>query len=135
MQWLIDIVKEWVEEWFATYAGYHDRGHKITWDLVIANMTMDGTWQLWDLSGIIPEGVKAVNVFGTGTHADIHKHLKLSPITNASQRGETLLRTKVANVAEVGRTAYAVTTDRKIYYNAEAPNWSAIQMQIKGWWY
>lgn len=135
MQWLIDIAIEAMKAWFADYGGYHERPHTISWDFSLVDFTMDETWRELDLSSIIPEGVKAVNVFASGVHADIHKHLKVSPITNEPQRGTTLLRTKVATVAEVGRIACGVTTDRKMYYSAEAPNWNSIQMQIKGWWF
>ncbi|GAI04822.1 unnamed protein product, partial [marine sediment metagenome] len=60
MQWLIDIIKEWHDVWFASYGGYHDRGEYALADWKLADLTADGAWHTLDASGIVDANAKAI---------------------------------------------------------------------------
>ena len=55
MQWLIDIIKEWIIAQGYLTKGYVKRDDPVNADFAMGDFTKDGTWHDLDLSSIVPE--------------------------------------------------------------------------------
>lgn len=134
MQWLIDIVKEWIVAEGYIKTSFVDRGDPAAWDFIVGNFTRDAAWHDLDLSGIVPAGAKAVAVFGKITTDAVGSVFRLRKNGNANAFNLTELRTTVANVSASYDIITIPDANRVIEYYASVANWFDISLVVKGWW-
>lgn len=135
MQWLIDIVKEWVLAQGYLSAGFVDRGDPAVYDFVVGDFIKDDDWHVLDLSGIIPANVKGVALSVVLVNADAEKHFKVRTHGNANAINVGNMNTSVGLVATSGDLEVAPNEDGKIDYWITSVNWIVIRLTVKNWWF
>ena len=134
MQWLIDIAKEAMENWIYDNGIYRYRGDPAAVDFISATLTKDGVYHDLDLSGIVDENAKAVNLviyfncLNTGI-ASLYKAKGQVNPANTSQ-----LITQIASVPFAADIQVAIDSTGKIEYNIGAATWIFYSITVKGWW-
>lgn len=156
MQWLIDIIKEWIlsqkyaTEVWAKAADMSDRqwvlerGYLTTgyvrrpavtgWDFSEADFIEDGTWRWLDLSAIVPDGAKAVHFISRFKNTAIGEGVHFGHPDDITKGGYHSHYTLVAGARHGWVWAVALDTDRKIKYLLSASNWPEHRIRICGWW-
>lgn len=114
--------------------GFTDRGDPATYDLTAGDMTTDGTWNDWDLSGIIDSGAKAVLLRSEIADGSVSQRLIFRKNGNAQTKVTSEHRTQVANINHDMEHVVAPDSNRVIEYFASNTTWSAIKIVVKGWW-
>jgi len=145
MQWLIDIVKEWIEaqgyaleSWVQAQGylttGFVNRGDAAGYDFTLATLTADGVLHDLDLSGIIPAGTKAVLLQYSirADDTDVNVNLKTKGFVNFYNA--TLLSTQTANVVMSGTVVIMPDENRKCSYWIEAGTFDLVALTVGGWW-
>lgn len=146
MQWLIDIIKEWViAQAYATVAwvqaqgyltaGFVDRGDPAAFDFDKTDLITDGTWHDLDLSTIVPAGAKAILASILINDELIERSLMFRKKGNVNIFNRSLIYTQVSNIYNSLDLVIPVDADRKIQYRGEAIVWVAIYVTVKGWWF
>lgn len=135
MQWLIDICKEWVEEWFATYVGYVDRGDVLESDFGAKDLTIDGLWHELNLGGIIPENAKAAHISTRARSIGVEMIIAYRKKGKIQPFGHRALVTQVDQLDIETHVPVALDADRKIEYQITDVIWPFITVRIKGWWF
>lgn len=134
MQWLIDIVQEWIVAEGYIKTSFVNRGDAGAPDFVVANFTRDGAWHDLDLSGIIPAGATAAAA-ALFIRANVTANtIRFTPSDFAGDDNRTNIITQAAGVSIEQDITLVLNSDRKVRYKATAGNWTAIQLTIKGWW-
>ncbi|MBA7654814.1 hypothetical protein ES703_62707 [subsurface metagenome] len=145
MQWLIDIIKEWIvaegyalESWvlakgYLTHS-FVDRGDPVGPDWQLVSFTVDGTWRDLDLSSIVPAGAKAV-LFNLGMiSGSMSSFFELRKKTNANNIVRTFSNVQVASVVQGYDLVTACSDARIVQYKATSPGFLALELVVKGWW-
>lgn len=135
MQWLIDIIKEWHDGWFADHGGYHNRQAPYKHDFKVTDFTWDGEWHDLDLSSIVPEGAKAANLHATFHHSDIAVigYFRSKDVINIHATCQA--RPQIANHFNCFRRAVGLDANRVIQYMFTTGPWDEFLMSVKGWWF
>lgn len=134
MQWLIDLIRDWVIAQGYLTIGFVDRGDPPVWEFTILDFTTDGTWREFDLSAIVPDGAKAVTlsvIFMANVAAATAYFRKDG---NANDANVSALITQLANVVMQFDIVCPISTDRKLEYKFTNVNWLVILVTVKGWW-
>lgn len=134
MQWLIDIIKDWMLDYGFLTTSYVFRGTINAHDFGTVSFTQDGAWHNLDLSSIVPEGASAVNLHGSGKSANISTILLLIKKGSGSSRAYCQLRCQVANHQNCFRRTFALGSDRKLEYKISDPPFSLLNISVVGWW-
>lgn len=134
MQWLIDLVKEWIIEQGYISASYVDRGDPAAYDFTQATLTQDNAWHDLDLSAIVPAGTRAVNLNLRGRHSSTGKELLFRANGNVNYHNASGLRTVVGSLYLYNEITIALDSNRIIEYKAMSPNWTNISISVKGWY-
>lgn len=156
MQWLIDLIKEWViAQAYATVAyvdywiaktiewvedqnylqtSFVDRGDPAAWDFIIGNFTADGAWHDLNLSSIVPAGAKSVLFLVYIRNDAVNKDFYLRRKGNANAYNMVMQRTEVANLVRVADGVCPCDENRVIQYYLTAVGWTRIRLTVKGWW-
>lgn len=145
MQWLIDIIKEWVqaqgyalESWVEAKGylttGFVDRGDPVDEDFDITDFTCDNTWRELDLSAIVPAGAKAVSLYFTTRCSVIQKYWSFRNADNVNLNNISRIRPQIANFFDAGDFTVPVSTNRKIHYNCSDGCVWTVFLTVKGWW-
>lgn len=145
MQWLIDIVKDWIESVpYATEAwveaknylttGYVDRGDPAVPDLNTGDLDKDGTWHTLDLSSVVPAGAKAVHLYLILFDDAVGSLISFRKNGNNFNSNISVMSTTVASVIEYGEIICALDSGRNLQYKVSNVTWLAITVTIKGWW-
>lgn len=135
MQWLIDIVLEWIQSQGYLTTSLINRGDPPLWDFLVGDFITDGQWHDLDLSGIIPENVKAISVLAAinATTVGLYVFFRQKGNSNLYNRGD--IRTVVANLWNTGDMTLIPDANRKIQYQTSAATFTAIDLVVKGWWF
>lgn len=134
MQWLIDIIKEWVQAQGYLTTSFIDRGDPGTNDFVTGDFIKGGGWHDLDLSGIVPAGAKAVTGRLQLNNAAINKVIYFRKKGNVNPFNVSLTSTLVANINHWEDIVFSIDSNRKAQYTCSAGVWTAITLTIKGWW-
>lgn len=135
MQWLIDIIKAWVQAQGYLTDGYVNRGDPAIIDFDMGDLIMDWGIHYLDLSAIVPEGVKAVHLFFyfISANAGTCMWLMSSDCVNCwSALGGT---TQVAGIEYDKDGPVALGPDRRIKYSAGSPPITSVAILVRGWWF
>lgn len=135
MQWLIDIIKDWIGVRGNLPAGYVNRGDPGAYDFVIGNFTVDNAWHELDLSAIVPEHATAVDLFVLGANVSSAKELIFRRHDNTNRFAIDGIRTVIAGLTEYANPVISLDETRIIEYMATTPAWAAISLAVKGWWF
>lgn len=135
MQWLIDIVKEWIITQGYLTAGFVDRGDPASKDFTLPNFTTDFTWRDLDLSAIVPEGAKAV-LLRLGINAAVgNAYIFLRTKGNVNEINMSLSRTQYSGLQQDAEPTIPLGEDRVIQYKAKNVTWTVIDCVVKNWWF
>jgi len=134
MQWLIDIIKDWIVAEGYLKSSYIDRGDPFITDFEAGDLTTDGQWHDLDLSAIVPAGAKAVvfRVYVMNTTAMSDFRMRKNGNSNAKNTSE--LYTQVGNIVYTADMIVSPDTNRIIEYTAFLFGWTTLSLTIKGWW-
>ena len=134
MQWLIDIITDWITAQGYLTTSFVDRGDPADYDFIESDLTLDGNWHDMDLSGIVPDGAKAVSIridTITGT-ATAYSAFRKKGNTNESNSANALH--PIANNANSTDLLCPISDARFIQYKFQSVPWFYIVISIKGWW-
>jgi len=135
IEWLIDIIKEWVGAQGFLQTGFVDRGDPAAYDFTSTAFTKDSAWHELDLSGIIPTNVKAVAVSIVVSNTTAGKLFRLRTNGNANTMNNAIINTQVALLFYGSDLIVAPDANRKIEYFATSAGWLTINFTVKGWWF
>ena len=114
--------------------GYVDRGDPAAYDLTVGDMTNDGNWQDWDLSGIVDSDAKAVVLRLVCQDNIVGKNVYFRTKGNSNTYNISDHRTIIANQVRRADTVVALDANQQIQYNASNTTWSSITVVVAGWW-
>lgn len=135
MQWLIDIIKEWVIAQGYLTDGFVDRGDTFPYDWTEATLDLDGQWHVLNVSTIVPAGARAI-LFRLQIKApDINRKFFLRKAGHVLPPNRVTAMTTVADVATWQDVIVAVGDVRWVEYYAHPVTWSTVRLHIAGWWY
>lgn len=137
MQWLIDIVKEWIQAQGYLLTSYVDRGDPDAYDFTVVTFSQVPIWHDLDLSAIVPAGAKSV-LFTLQMNADaVGKYFYLRKKGQVEGKNVSLTYTQVADIPTAADIICAVDEDRKVQYLISPENdyeYSVMNLTVKGWW-
>ena len=133
MQWLIDLIKDWVNAQGFLSTAYVDRGDPADKDFAIGDLTVDYAWHDLDLSAIVPDGAKAIQIQIIALISSTTKFAYLRKKGNTNTRNVTTISTQVINKIAISDTLIACDTDRIIEYKIAAINFISFDILIRGW--
>lgn len=155
-EWVIDIIKEWVEgKGYATQAwvtaknyateawvtakgylthSYQDRGDPPGWDFFQASFTIDSAWHELDLSSIIPAGPSAALIRFIANPPVINMTIELRERGDVNVAALSVLRTTVGQVWHDTQLIVGLDSTRIIQYRITAGVWSGLFAVVNGWW-
>jgi len=134
MQWLIDIIKEWVQSQSYLSTSFVDRGDPATADFNNIDFTKDGNWRDLDLSGIIPTSAKAaaISVSMIAVQTGLAFYLRTKGNVNSSN--VAVGYTQVAYLAKGLDLVVPLNSNRECQYNVAPGTWLVLDVTVKGWW-
>jgi len=116
------------------FRGFEDRGDPNAWDFTLGDLTTDGAWHDLDLSGIVPDGAKAVLLRIDLEDDAINSQLLLRKKGNANAVNMIESLTQVANQDYVVDAVCPCSDERYLEYKASNLVWTEIDIVVKGWW-
>lgn len=134
MQWLIDIVKEWIQAQGYLTHSFVDRGDPGPQDFETENFTTDGAWHDLDLSDIIPAGTKAVALRIGIMDNEIGSYIQLRTKGNTFTTNSSGFETQIADIAIAGDFIQHPDSSRLLQYRTINRVFTLIQITVKGWW-
>lgn len=134
MQWLIDIIQEWVQAQGYLTTGFVDRGDPLSHDYALGDFTKDGAWHDLNLSSIIPENAKGVALHVIGLANTTNASITLRKNGNTNDVNVSRLITVVAHEFHTADMIVALDTNRIIEYRITPVVWLALSATVKGWW-
>jgi len=134
MQWVIDLVKEWIEAEGYLLSAYVDRGDPAAIDFNLGDLITDSDWHDLDLSAIVPAGAKAVILRVDIMNSSAMSELQLRKNGNSNTQNTSKISTQANNIVFCSDMTVALDANRVIEYEAFPFGWSAITMNVKGWW-
>jgi len=135
MQWLIDIVKEWVEAKGYLTGSFVNRGDPDTPDITELGIIGDDTPQTWDISSVVPVEAKAVLIFIRAKHSIINKYLMVWADGQVNNFNRSQVTTQVADQAITAEAIVPMSGTGNIIYKANQLNFDSATITIKGWWF
>lgn len=129
MQWLIDIIKEWI----GLNAGYFFRGDISAWDFTLVDFVRDENWHELDLSAIVPEGAKAVLLKVVVESVFEDKKFDLRAHGQIYNYNTCAIFTPKSSVRIGGVYLVPCDADRKIDYEAYSTGFTTINVIVVGW--
>ncbi|MCK5616725.1 hypothetical protein KAR91_83460 [Candidatus Pacearchaeota archaeon] len=134
MQWLIDIVQEWIVAEGYIKTSFVDRGVAGDYDFDKGDLTEDGNWHNLDLSSIVPAGAKAVLIRGVVEDNLIGIEFLLRSHETPSTHNVSAILTQVAFVGMALDMIVHLDSNRIVEYKATNTIWSEIGLTVGGWW-
>lgn len=135
MQWLIDIIKEWViAQRYLTTSCVH-RGYTSTWDWFVLDFIKDGAWHDLDCSSIVPQGAKFI-VFAYQVQATaVAKKFFLRCKGDITGPVRSAVSTTTAFLSFYGDMVCACDDNQQVQYWITPDTWLALGLVVKGWWF
>lgn len=134
MQWLIDIAIKAMEQYLADNPRFVDRGDPADWDFGFGDFIKDNAWHTLDLSGIVPEGVKAVLIRYATTATSSGYDIWIRKKGNTNQRNAGNIDSKGTDADEVGDMIISPDENRQIEYLIPEDEFTVIKLVVGGWW-
>lgn len=134
MQWLIDIIKAWIEAQGYLTTSFVDRGDHAVHDFTTGDFIVDGDWHDLDLSSIVAENAKGVAFRIRIKTSVIGMTAEFRTKGNIKSFNMGGINTVVADVNHVGDCIIPLKTDRKIEYSLFGTGLQALYLNVKGWW-
>lgn len=134
MQWLIDLIKEWVIAQGYLTTSYIDRGDPPIPDFDKFDFIPDDAWHELDLSGIVPAGAVAVALSVILQNIAAGRVMNFRKAGNTGAYNASRNHIDVATLFIVNDNVVSVDADRKIEYYLSTPGWITIGITVKGWW-
>lgn len=156
MEWLIDIIKEWViAQAYATEAwvylrmtemkvwawnqgwlehAFVDRGDPAGFDYDWEDFTRDDAWHDLDLSSIVPAGAKAVSLYLEFEDALVLKYIMFRKKGNVNEKAISKEYCSVANIESGNDLTVPLGENRVIQYKTNMQDRQTANVCIKGWW-
>lgn len=134
-EWIIDIIKEWVGDQGFLTAGFVDRGDPAAYDFLAGDLTLDGSWHVLDLSGIIPAGAKAVGISLQIQNTAVSRFCYFRKFGNASTINVSVSISQGANIFFGSDISCPVDTSGRIEYAFFGGGWSFVSITVKEWWF
>jgi hypothetical protein len=113
--------------------GYHDRGDPAAWDKILTDLTTDATWRDLDLSGVCPEGIKAIQIRVEARGQTPGGSFGMRKKGNENDYNVLEQCIQVADKIVCIHGTIPCDTNRKIQYNAADIDWTSINIVVKGW--
>ena len=135
VQWLIDMLKDWVDQQGFLTTSLINRGDPASADFSAFTMIADDAWHELDLSAIVPAGAKGVLMFVDVGNANAGKHARFRPHGNVNEFNVSSLVTQVGGLFYECDRVCLIDADRHIDYYFSAGAWIVRFMTIKGWWF
>lgn len=135
MQWLIDIVKEWIQAQGYLTTSFVDRGDPATTDFSIGDFTKDGIWHVLNLSGIVPTDAKAVSLLLTVTNTTVAAFAYFRTAGNLNTRNLSQAITQVSGVGLGNDIVLPLDENLRVEYVFFPAGWLVINLTVKGWWF
>lgn len=104
-------------------------------DFTVDDLVIDGDWHTLDLSGIIPQGVKAVYVQLLVKATEVGKIIRLRKDSSAGTLSTCVGRTIVANELLNIPVEMGVTPEQTLDYWIESSTWSNFSWRIRSWYF
>ncbi|MBA7695001.1 hypothetical protein ES703_103618 [subsurface metagenome] len=130
MQWLIDIIKELIHG----QLGYFYRGDPAVHDFDLLDLTIDGAWHDLDLSAIVPEGAKCVNLITNLRNQFVGVQIRIRRKGQVNIINSLTVWSQTAIVRLGGLFPVNLNADRVIEYNITPGGWTLIKISVAGWW-
>lgn len=134
MQWLIDIIQEWIIEQGYMVSSFVNRGDPAAVDFNAGDFTQDFAWHELDLSGIIPANAKAVLIGITMINTATGRPLLFRSTGNSNVSNISSQYSQVAGINISCDMVIPINTAQKIDYLAHPAGWTSIEFIVKGWW-
>lgn len=112
-----------------------DRGDPADYDYAKEDLTITGTWQDLDLSGIVPEKTKAVFILGHLEGPAVDWKISFRKKGNVNDIVHGGMETLRAGIQRHRSSIVALDDNRVIQYNADNENWTTLSLAVKGWWF
>lgn len=135
MQWLIDIVLEWIIAQGYLTTAFADRGDPAAADFDENDLTLNDAWHDLDLSGIVPEGATAVCLYCSIFAGGIFNYLYLRKKGNANFVNISGLVTQVNGIPNDNDVIVPLDANRVIQYFGETGFPGNLTLTVKGWWF
>lgn len=114
---------------------YVDRGDVAAYDFILGGLTMDGNYHALDLSAILPDSARIVEIYYNFKRNAVDGTLRFRNIdvtTEFSMAKNTML---VTGRSMYGNFAMRVDDTKIIYYNGTNDgNWVDCNITVTGWW-
>lgn len=115
--------------------GFVDRGDPSTIDVTVGNLTTDGNWYDWDLSGIVKDtNAKSVLLRLTMLDDNVGKKVSFRKKGVTNDQNVSDHRTQIANQIRREDTVVALDQNNVIQYYITNTTWDAINIVVGGWW-
>lgn len=134
MQWLIDLIKDWIIAQGYVTSCFTNRGDPAIEDFNSGDITDDDAWHDLDLSGIVPAGATAASISVSMLAQQVGLAFSLRRKGNANIYNVAIGFTQVAYGAKGLDLVVPLDGDRKCQYNAANGNWLVLDITVKGWW-
>ena len=113
--------------------GFIDRGDPTAYDWTEATLTADGAWHDLDLSSIIDEGTKAVQLTVEG-YDDSLNAIYFRKKGNANSVSKASWYNPIINQTHSQDLIVACDINGVIEYWMSAVVWTSLDITVKGWW-
>ena len=130
MQWIINMILELAKE----QIGYFNRGDNTPNDFAIGDLTLDGAWHDLDLSAIVPENAKCVDIKVNIRNDFVDRRFDIRENGNVNTVNLLSLWTQVAGIRLGGLFPINLDANRVVEYRAPAAGWTLIFLNVNGWW-
>lgn len=134
MQWLINIIQEWVQAQGYLTACFVDRGNALDYDWKLGDFTTDNNWHDLDVWFAVPTNAKGILLECKIKTNIIGSNVQLRSNAYASSYNIAALIAQVAGVRVANNMIVAHAGDQLIEYRASNVIWADIFLTIRGYW-
>lgn len=145
MQWLIDLIKEWVtaqldilKAWIIAQGylttSYIYRGTTDAYDYALTDFTRNGAWHELDLFRIVPPEAKAVDITVQLAAVTAMRNARFRKAGEPAAFNMSQQYTQAAYISLFMNCTVPTKDGSKIEYWFEAEPWVYINFVVKGWW-
>lgn len=134
MQWLIDIIKEWIVAQGYLTTSFVDRGDPEFQDFSKADFNQTAGWHDLDLSGLVPSNASAVLFWFDGYSGTVGSTVTFREKGNSFVANTSSIFAQVADVLNRHDFVCPIGPDGLLEYRFTTPDWDFMGLTVKGWW-
>lgn len=135
LEWLIDLLKEWVIDQGYLTNGFVDRGDPVAVDRALGDFIIDGGWHKWDLSAIVPAGAQGVALGVAFLPLFVSRTIEFRRNGNANTANRVYLASAVAGPLVGVDAICSIDENRLIEYRITPASFALVTVVIKNWWF